>query len=574
MLNRLRIYSALLLLLFLALVVRLFYWQILRGKDLSNQARLQYQTGQTISAPRGNILASDGSWLVARSRSWLAYAYLPELDMDISEIADSLAPFLADSNNSESRDKELVLYEANNIKSLLTKDSVTWVPLKNKLDSSTKENIEALDISGIGFEPEELRVYPEASSSAHILGFVGKNEEGEDVGYFGLEGYYDLSLSGKPGFLSRESDATGAPIVIGDSSEVSAIGGVDLLTNIIKPIQITLDKKLAEGLRKYGASAGTAIIMDPTTGGILAMSSYPSYDPSTYFDFSNELFKNPAVSDSFEPGSVFKVIIMASALDDGVVEPDTKCDICGGPARVDKYTIETWDNTYRPDSVMTDVIVNSDNVGMVFVGQKIGKEKLHEYLKKFGVGELTGIDLQGEATPKLRERDDWSIVDLATASFGQGVATTPIQIARAVAAIANDGVILTPQVVDKIVGAGWEEDIKPTGAKRVISKKAANEMTAMMVEAAKNGEAKWTHLRGFGVAGKTGTAQIPIAGHYDEEKTIASFVGFAPADDPKFVMLVTLREPQSSPWASETAAPLWYSIAKDLFLYFGIQPEN
>ena len=223
---------------------------------------------------------------------------------------------------------------------------------------------------------------------------------------------------------------------------------------------------------------------------------------------------------------------------------------------------------------MMDVLINSDNVRMSFVGQKLGADLLYDYLAKFGIGSETGVDLQGEATGRLRERGTWNIVDLATTSFGQGVSTTPLQMVRAVGAIANDGVIATPQVVDRLVGEGWEEDIKPVYGERVISEKAAKEITDMMAEAAKGGEAKWTHTGGFRVAGKTGTAQIPIAGHYDEDKTIASFVGFAPYNDPEFVMLVTLREPQTSPWASETAAPLWYSIARDLFIYFGVQPQN
>ena len=222
---------------------------------------------------------------------------------------------------------------------------------------------------------------------------------------------------------------------------------------------------------------------------------------------------------------------------------------------------------------MVDVIVHSDNVGMSFVGQKLGADALYDYLDAFGIGKVTGIDLQGEGAPKLRDRGTWNVVDLAVASFGQGIAVTPIQMVKAVGAIANGGVMYTPQVVDKLEGVGWEEDVKPEEGTRVISKKAADEITSMMVLAASSGEAKWTHLRGFKVAGKTGTAQIPISGHYDQESTIASFVGFAPANDPKFLMLVTLREPVSSPWASETAAPLWYQIAKDLFIYFGIQPE-
>lgn len=567
--TRLRIFSLLFGLAYLILISRLFYWQILKGKELSIEARSQYKKGYEISAERGEILASDNSWLAASIRSWLVYADLPKIEKPADEIAELLATFLVEGD-----DRKEIFIEIDRLKSLLKKDDVVWIALKQRVDSETKEKIEKLEIKGVGFEEGEMRAYPESSSSAHILGFVGKDEEGSDKGYFGLEGYYDLILTGKPGFLSRESDAQGIPILLGGSKEITAIGGVNLLTHIDKSIQLTLESKLLKGIERYGATAGLAIVMNPKNGAILGMSSYPSFEPGNYAAYSDELFKNPVISSTFEPGSILKVIVMASALDAKVVEPDTKCDACSGPLRVDKYTIETWDDVYYPNSTMSEVIIHSDNVGMSFVGKKLGSDLFYDYLKLFGFGETTGIDLQGEATPKLRERDKWNVVDLATASFGQGVAVTPIQFIKAVSVIANKGKGATPQVVDRLVKDGWTEDLKPKVGERVISEKAASEVTAMMVEAAKSGESKWTHARGFGVAGKTGTAQIPIAGHYDEEKTIASFVGFAPYYDPKFIMLITLREPASSPWASETAAPLWYDIAKELFFQFGIQPEN
>ena len=560
---------------FLLVVGRLFFWQILKGAELSEQARRQYQFGQTLSAPRGRILAQDGSPLSDRSEAWLVYAALDELEESTNSIAEKLAPmFLEGEYESKDERYTALLSEIDRINSLLVRDDVVWIPLKQRITSDDKSAIEAMDIGGIGFEYNEDRSYPESSSAAHLLGFVGKNDEGLEQGYFGLEGYYDIMLSGKPGYLSRESDARGTPILPGELNEVSAIGGVDLVTHIDKSIQITIEKKLVDGLEKYGAVAGSIIVMDPSTGAIMGMSSYPSYDPAEYTDFGNEYFRNPVVSDSFEPGSIFKVLVMSAGLDSDAVEPDTKCGICDQPLKVAQYYIRTWNNEYREDATMQDVIVHSDNVGMAFVGQKLGADTLYDYLDKFGIGHTTDVDLQGEGTPSIREKGTWNIVDLATTSFGQGIAATPIQILRAIGSIANDGVLVTPQVVDRLEGEGWEEDVKPEIGEEVISKKTADEVTAMMVEAAKEGEAKWTHLRGFNIAGKTGTAQIPIAGHYDEDKTIASYIGFAPADDPKFIMLVTLREPSSSPWASETAAPLWYSIAKDLFLHFGIQPED
>lgn len=567
--TRLKIIALGFFLLFGLLTVRLFFWQIIRGRELGNAAKGQYETGRQLSAPRGNILASDGDPLVARAEGYLVFAEIPHLKDDPKQIAEKLAPLFLDNQD----DRPALLIEIDRIEALLGKKETVWVPLKQKVTAENKKNIEALGLAGIGFEKQELRVYPEASAAAHLLGFVGKDEEGNDMGYFGLEGYYDLALTGRAGYREREADAKGTPIMLGNSKEITALSGVNLITTIDKTVQMTVEKKLKEGIEKYGAKSGTVIVIEPSSGAILGMASFPSYEPDLYWNYGNEYFKNPAVSDSFEPGSIFKVFVMASALDAGVVKPDTKCDICAGPYKVDKYTIETWNKEYNPDETMTEVIVHSDNVGMSFVANQLGADKLYDYLDKFGIGRLTGIDLQGEGSPQLREKGSWNVVDLATAAFGQGVAVTPIQLVKALAIIGNGGYSVTPHVVAKLQGEGWDEEIKIKPGERIISQEADSDIKAMMVEAAKNGEAKWTNLRGFPVAGKTGTAQIPIAGHYDESKTNASFIGFSPADSPKFAMLVFLREPQSSIWASETAAPLWYSIAKDLFVYFGIQPS-
>ncbi len=567
---RFKILSSIFLLGFFAVVARMFYWQIVRGEDLARSASAQYESKKLVSAPRGSILASDKSWFAVRTTSYLVYASLPDLKDTPKKLAETLAPFFVE----DPEDRQALLNEIDRIYHILSRREVVWVPVKRQISNDTKKNIESLKLSGIGFEKEEARIYPEASAAAHLLGFVGKNEEGEDVGYFGLEGFYNLPLSGKPGFVLRENDARGVPIVFGNTQDVAAISGIDLITHIDKSIQLSVERRLKEGIERYGAKAGTAIVMRPDDGAILAMASFPSFDPASYSRYGNEFFKNPAISDAFEPGSVFKVVVMAAGLDAGVIEPDTQCGNCDGPARVDKYEIGTWNKQYHPNTTMTEVIVNSDNVGMVFVGEKLGKEKLYDYIDKFGFGRVTSIDLQGEASPALRQKSTWNIVDQATATFGQGIAVTPIQMITAVAAIANGGFLPTPQVVDKLSKDGWVEDIRPQIGQRIISENAATQITAMMQEAASRGESKWTNLQGFSVAGKTGTAQIPIAGHYDAEKTIASFVGFAPASKPKFVMLVTLRETQTSPWASETAAPLWYSIARDIFPYLGIHPEN
>lgn len=593
---RLRLLSLGFALAILVISGRLFFWQVVRGAELSLAGKAQQQNRSQILAKRGDILAKDGSVLAASVDAWRLVATRPEFTADprstaltLSELFSKYTQFdddktkelgiTEDGDNTEvktaeEKKKEFTLSERERIEGLLFNNDLLWIPLKNKVGPDLRREIESLDIKGLYFEDQEDRAYPEASAAAHLLGFVGRDDDGLDKGYFGLEGYYDISLTGKAGFKSREANALGAPIIFGASKQSSALYGVDLVTHIDKTIQIIVEKHLEEGIEKYGALSGNIIVMRPKDGAVIAMATNPTFDPKKYYEYTNEIFRNPIISDAFEPGSIFKPIIMAAGLDSGVVNPLSVCDICDKPYQVDKYFIRTWNNKYNAGSTMTDVIVHSDNVGMAYVGNKLGADKLYDYLDSFGLGRITGIDLQGEVSPQIRARGTWSSVDLATTTFGQGIAVTPIQMIKALNIIANHGRIATPQIVDKIKIGEEVEDVMPEVGKQVISEKAASDITNMMVMAVKNGEAKWAVPEGFSVAGKTGTAQIPVAGHYDDEKTIASFVGFAPPSDPEFLMLITLREPKTSPWASETAAPLWFEIAKDIFPYLGIKPNK
>jgi len=262
--------------------------------------------------------------------------------------------------------------------------------------------------------------------------------------------------------------------------------------------------------------------------------------------------------------------MMAIALSENVITPETLCDRCSGPWKVGEYWIRTWNEKYFPQETMTDVIIHSDNVGMTFVADKIGPKKMLHFFEKFGIGQATEIDLEDEDFIPIREENNWSPIDYAAASFGQGIALTPIQMIRAIAVIANKGIMVEPHIVSKIIGVENEKVIKPKILGRIISEDAARMTTEMMVLAVDRGEAKWTSLKGFRIAGKTGTAQIPVGGKYDQKKINASFVGFIPAENPKFIMLVTLHNPQSSSWAAETAAPLWFSLANKLITYWGV----
>ncbi len=543
------------ILLFFAIIVRLFYWQIIQGDSLRAAANLQYNLQLTIPAMRGAILASDGSPFAMNQQGFLVYAQPKEVE-NTGVFAGVVAPVLQQEEAS--------------VSAIITIPGRVWVPLAHKVDAAVKDELSALNLKGLGFEPEPKRYYPEASMAAQLLGFVGSDQNGNDKGYFGLEGYYDRELRGRDGSIQLEKDVRGSAILVGDTKRIEAEDGRSLVLWADRTVQQIAEKRLSEGIEKYGAKAGTVTIMDPVTGGVLAMASHPSYDPADYGSFDKTLYKNPIVSQSYEPGSTFKVLVMSGALNEHKVASDTKVDE-DAPVPVDDYVIHTWNDSYHGQITMAQILEYSSNVGMVRVGQKMGKNLMLKYLHGFGIGAPTGIDLQEESSPELRSDGDWKNIDLATASFGQGLAVTPIQMVRAVGAIANGGALMEPHVVREIIDStGKKVVIAPKKIRQVISSATASIITEMMISAVDLGEAKWAKPVGYRVAGKTGTAQIPVAGHYDATKTIASFVGFAPADHPKFVMLVTLTEPSSSPWGSETAAPLFFKIAGDLFRYYTI----
>lgn len=543
---------------FIIIVLRLFYWQILTGDSLRAEAEAQYNLELTLPASRGAIVTNDNAALVMNVPSYLVYAQ-PKQIISKNVFASVVSPLL-------SLDEKTVL-------SQLSQENLVWVPLAKKVDTSIVDNLKTLNLAGLGYENTSKRYYPEASMAANLLGFVGSDQFGNDKGYFGLEGYYDRNLRGKDGYIQVEKDVQGAPIPISDEKRIEPENGSTLKLWLDRTIQRIVESRLAEGVTKYGAKDGSVVVMDPKTGGILAMASYPSYDPLNYSEYDKTLYKNSVVADSYEPGSTFKVLMMSAALNEHLVTPQTTMNE-DGPVQVGPYLIRTWDDQYHGKLTMTQVIQNSSNVGMVFVGKKLGKDLELRYIHAFGFGKTTGIDLEDETSPDLRSDNQWGDIDLATATFGQGIAVTPLQMVRAVSAIANGGWLMEPHMVQSITDTyGKVITIPAKKITRVIDKATADEMTAIMINSVDNGEAKWAKPKGYSIAGKTGTAQIPVAGHYDSQKTIASFVGFAPSDNPLFVMLVTLDEPTTSQWGSETAAPLFFTIAQDIFKYDGIPPQ-
>jgi cell division protein FtsI/penicillin-binding protein 2 len=559
-------------------ILRLSYWQIIKTDELSGAARDQYASKDVVEGKRGSIITSDGYPLVVNQAVYTLGAYMPAVIDPPGSIVDRIMPNLdlviddpsiaTDAAKLTVALEELTLNTKSTMLDRLTKNG--YVTLARSLSVKEKEAIEKLEIKGLTYDQNFTREYPEASMSAQLSGFVGRDDVGSPTGYFGLEGFYDRELSGRSRIEKQEKDAGGNPLLVGDFNLMPGRNGRTLKLYIERGTQYIVEEELKKGLEKYGASSGEIIVMDPRTGGILAMASLPSYDPAKFHLYDTSLYKNPAVANTYEPGSTFKVLVMAAAFNEGVVKEDDKCDICSAPYPIGKYNIKTWNEEYRANATPEEIIVHSDNVGMVWTEQKLGGEKMLEYIKKFGFGEKTGIDLQEEITPSLRTK--WGDIDYATSSFGQGIAVTSIQMLAAVGSLANKGVLMEPHLVQSVIG-DMEVSIPPKSRGEVISPDSAQRITNLMIQAVEQGEAKWAAPKGYVLAGKTGTAQIAVEGHYDATKTTASFVGFAPANNPKFVMLVKLSEPQSSQWAAETAAPLWFGVAKKLLLRYNIAPS-
>ncbi len=556
-LARIGIVLAGIFLLYIIVIIRLFYWQVIRAEELKSVGKRQSSQTLEIPAIRGQILSSDNFPLATNTISYLLYIN-PKLVEDKHGTSLKLADMLS--------------YDRASVSAALDRD-LYWVKIAQNVSSEKKKEIEKLNIKGLGFQQEFSRFYPEASMSANLVGFLGRDAQGGNKGYFGVEGQYNEQLEGRNGALYAIRDALGNPILT-DIREDQKIDGSNIKLTIDRTIQFSTDKRLKEGIEKYEAEGGSAIVMDSKTGAILSMSSFPNFDPQEYYEYNTESYTNPVLSNLYEPGSTFKVLVMAAALDMGMVRPDTKCNICAGPIQIGEYKIKTWNDKYYKDATMAEVLIHSDNTGMVFVGKKLGIDNMSRYFEKFGLGEPTGIDLQGETTGVIRDRDSWYPIDLATSSFGQGISITPMQLLTAVNSLANEGKLMRPYVVSEIVESdGGSVTIKPKVVRKTVSSAAAKTISSMMVRAVEEGESKWVKVENYKFAGKTGTAQIPVAGHYDPNQTVASFVGFFPPSDPKITMLVLVNKPKTSIYGSETAAPIFFNIARDIIKYYNL-PSN
>lgn len=561
------------------IAVRLYYWQIIEGVWLKAAALNQYEHISVTQGQRGKIFTKDGHLLVGNATKYLLVGYPHLLEKSPLEATQLMLPVLIDDlkpyqeSTDEAEKKELKSQLKNKLEEQLSREGAKWVSLQHQISEKTKENLSLLNITGLDFEPVNIRLYPEASMAAHLTGFVGKDDQGYSVGYFGIEGALNKELAGKKRRTTLATDALGLSLG-GVNSAARLTKGRDVVLTIKRDLQSLSESYLKKGMELYGAKSGEVVIVNPQTGEILALAIEPKFDQSSYNDFEAYLYKNPALTDLFEPGSILKTLTVAAGIDAKAIDPETKCPRCDGPRIIDKYTIRTWNNEYNPEISMTDALAKSDNTAMIFISEELGTETFKKYLENFGIGEDLDIDLHGDTTTPFPKK--WGPVELATRSFGQGITSTSLQMTKAISAIANQGKMMKPQIISKVINPNEEEIVvHPKEVREVISPNTANQVTEMMVQAAKSGEAQWTYSKTHTVAGKTGTSQIPAEeGGYKEDATIATFIGFAPPQNPQFLMLVKLVEPQSSPWAAETAAPLWYKIAEKLFLSLNIPPDQ
>jgi len=573
-----KLFLAFIGLIIILIIGRLFYWQVLRGQELKKLSEKQAIRSKTQEGLRGQIYTSDGYLLVGNQEVFDLKLDRQNFEGDIEKISQKLAEIIAQENwqyqdATDSASKILVQQQIES--NLINKfaSQANWPQLASQLSTRAKNEILALENPYLAFDTSFARFYPEASMAAHITGFVGRDDDGSEIGRYGIEGALEDELKPRKEQGWFRTDALGA-LLAGSNYQLKNLNGRDLTLTIRRDVQHIAETNLAWGIERYDADRGEIIILDSQSGAILALATWPNYQQWQYFKYPGEILKNPSLTRLYEPGSTFKVLTVASAIDADLINPQTICTKCANPRQFGTYTIRTWNDEYHPNINMTEALEKSDNIAMIFVAELLGQERFSEYLKKFGIGQNLNLDLQDDSSTYFPQKI--GPVELATISFGQGISTNSLELLQAVNVIANKGIVLEPKILEKVYDHQLQEEIivSQKSEQQIISQETAALVTEMMVSAAEHGEAQWIASNRYTVAAKTGTSQVADPeGGYKSDETIASFIGFAPANDPQFTMLVKLENPKSSPWAAETAAPLWYKTADKLMILFNITPD-
>lgn len=524
-----------------ALLLRLYDLQIAKGDTYAARAANQLEAGQRLDAPRGVIYFTDKNGNrtpVAVNRDLPVVYAVPKEVEDPAALLNALLPFFPDL------DQERMLAR------LQDKDSL-YTLFGKKVAQGTADKIAALKIKGVYVNDQPFRYYTLGPSAGHLLGFVGPNQNGlGDVGRYGVEEAYDAHLTGAPGILDNGRLTFPTP-------------GEDLVLTIDPNVQAEAQTLLTNLVARYRSKGGTILVQEPKTGKLLALVDAPTFDPNDYGKAPLEAFVNGAAQKQYEPGSVVKVLTMAAGLDAGKFTPQTTV-YDNGDFEASGFHIHNWDLKAYGTVTMTNIIEHSLNVGTSLAQRIEGRDTFLKYLKAFGYGEKTGVDLPGEISGSLGDiaQSGASDVAWATASFGQGIAATPIQVISAVSSIANGGKLMRPYV---------NAELEPKVRRTVIKPETARQVTQMMTTAVITN--KLAAIPGYDVAGKTGTAQLAVAGKYGDN-VINTYIGFAPSFDPKFAILVKLDQPAGAPLAGQTIVPVFRELAQFLLTYYEVPPTH
>jgi cell division protein FtsI (penicillin-binding protein 3) len=540
---------------FTGVVGRLGWLQVIRHGDLAALAERQYSRTVVLQAQRGPIVDRQGAALATSSPAESLFAQ-PRAVGDPVRVAARLAPLVGVP--------ERELHAA-----LTGGKSFVW--LRRRLPPATAAEVRALREPGLGLLPEPLRLYPNRELAAHVIGF-----EGADGGLEGIERALNDTLVGTPGKAVVGRDALGREVVTEAVVQKPAPGRGVMLT-IDRTIQYLAEREIDAAYRRTQSKAAMAVVMDPRSGDVLAIAVRPTFNPNTFLDVpSRDHWRNRAVTDPFEPGSTFKVILAAAALEEGVVRPDDRIWAENGSITIAKTTIHDW-KKYGWLS-FGEVLQNSSNVGSIKVGLALGRERYYRYMTAFGFGAPTGVGLAGESRGQLREPQRWSALSLPTMSIGQEISVTALQMVAAFGAIANGGTLMQPRLVRSVFDADGRETrrFEPQAVRQVISPETARTLTRLMTQVVTAGTGHNAAIAGYEVAGKTGTAQKldPATRRYSRNPGVLSFVGFAPADQPRLVMLVMLDEPKNEKWGSEAAAPIFSAIGTEVLRYLDVPPSD
>lgn len=561
--HRLMVLAAVMVSFGLILTWQLVRWQVVERDRFVYMVQSRSTSDEQRPLRRGRILDRGGhplaldiiAYQITATPRWISQYE------NVSEIANRLSVLL-----------DLPLEK---VTAKLSSDA-PWVLLRHRVSREVGETLRKWDVLGVHVTPWPQRGYPEGTLAAHLLGFVTE----ERHGFYGIEGYYDRLLA-FPTRLNEKNEisdtmpsfaATGAlPF---DPAEITAEGSPDLVLTVDRVIQHIAEEELEAAISQHQASGGTIIVMDPRSGAILAMASRMVYDPERYDEVPPERWADPAVTWDYEPGSVFKIVTVAAALDSGLVRSDSIFED-RGVIEVGGRTIYNWDRLAHGKVTVVEAMAFSLNTVMAQISTELGPKRFYAYAQRFGFGQPTGVDLAGESKGQLKLPSDaeWHESDLGANAFGQGLAVTPLQMACAVAAIANGGTMMVPHSLKEVVSENQTWTRHPTVARQVVTAKTAAQLTEILIVAVEKGAPK-SIVPGYTIAGKSGTAEIPIPGGYDPQATIASFVGYAPAHDPRFLILVKVDRPRDTPWGAAVAAPVFRNIAQRLFVIMDIPPDR